>query len=118
MAKYIIEYDIHIGDSVRFLNGDGYQYGIVQDISHIPEIWVEGFENGKYKRWCHGIDSLEFISSDHDSGVITKVEITEGEAIEFVHEGDVDTAEYNQLKYTFFHTKKPEDDPRQLKLFN
>jgi hypothetical protein len=106
MAKYIIEYDIYIGDSVRFLNGDLYQYGIVQDISQMPDIWVEGFEDGKYKRWCRGIESLEFISSDHDSGVSTKGEVTEGEEIEFVHEGDVGTPGFKKLIYTFHHIKK------------
>lgn len=118
MAKYIIEYGIHIGDGVRFRNGNEYQYGIVQDISQIPDIWVEGFEDGKYKRWCRGIDSLEILGGNHDSGTSSKILIEDGEAIEFAHEGDVDTAEFNQLKYTFFHTKRPEDDPRQLKLFN
>lgn len=106
MAKYIIEYGIHVGDSVRFLNGDGYQYGIVQDISRMPDIWIEGFEDGKYKRWCRGIDSLEVMHSDFDSGVITKVEITEGEEIEFVHAGDVGTPGFGKLIYTFHHIKK------------
>lgn len=105
MAKFIIEYEIHIGDSVRFHNGDGYQYGIVQDISQMPDIWIEGFENGKYKRWRREIDSLEIVSSGYGSGTSTNVKITVGEPIEFVHEGDVDTEEYNKLKYTFFRTK-------------
>ena len=104
MAKYIVEYEIHVGDAVAFETDPSkpYQRGIVQDISHIPEIWVEGFEDGKYKRWCRGIESLEVISSDHDSGVSTSVEITDGEAIEFVHKGDVGTPEFNELIYTYF----------------
>lgn len=102
MAKYIIEHEIHVGDSVRFLNGDGYQYGIIQDISQLPDIWVEGFEDGKYKRWCRGIDSLEVISSEHDSGIITKVEIAEGEELDFVHKGDVGTPEFKELIYSHF----------------
>ena len=102
MAKYIVEYEIHVGDGVRFRNIDGYQYGTVQDISQMPDIWVEGFEDGKYKRWCRGIDSLEVISSKHDSGVSTRVEIMAGEAKEFVHKGDVGTPEYKELIYTYF----------------
>lgn len=102
MAKYIVECEIHVGDSVRFLNGDRYQYGIVQDISHIPDIWVEGFEHGKYKRWCRGIDSLEVISSEYDSGMSTTVEIIEGEVLDFVHKGDVGTREFNELIYSHF----------------
>lgn len=107
MAKYIIEYEIHVGDTVMFGTNPSkpYQLGIVQDISQMPDIWVEGFENGKYKRWRRGIDSLEIVSSDFDSGIRDKVKITEGEPIEFIHEGDVDTEEYNKLKYTFFRTK-------------
>lgn len=118
MAKFIIEHEIHIGDSVRFHNGDGYQYGIVQDISQMPDIWVEGFEDGKYKRWCRGINSLEVMYSDFDSGTKYVIVIDEGEPIEFVHGGNVDTKEFGELIYTYHHTKKPEDDPRQLKLFN
>lgn len=104
MAKYIIEHEIHIGDTVAFETDPSkpYQLGIVQDISHIPEIWVEGFEDGKYKRWCRGIESLEFISSEHNSGVSARVEIIAGEAKEFVHKGDVDTPEFNELIYTYF----------------
>lgn len=105
MAKYIIEHEIHVGDSVRFHNKDEYQFGIVQDISQMPDIWVEGFEDGKYKRWCRGIDSLEIISSEHDSGTRDKVEIADGEVIYFVHGGDVDTPKYNELIYTHFQRK-------------
>lgn len=99
MAKYIVEYEIHIGDSVRFYNGGKYQYGIVQDISQIPDIWVEGFEDSKYKRWCLGINSLEVISSEHDSGVHDKKVFEEHEAFDFVHKGDVGTPEFKELIY-------------------
>lgn len=109
MAKYIVEHEIHVGDSVRFLNGDGYQYGIVQDISQLPDIWVEGFEDYKYKRWCRGIDSLEVISSEHDSGTKYATVIDEGEAKEFVHKGDVGTPEFNELIYTHFKQKQYEN---------
>lgn len=102
MAKYIIEHEIHVGDRVAFLNGEEYQYGIVQDISQLPDIWVEGFEDGTYKRWCRGIDSLEIISSEHDSGVSVKVEIAKGEAKEFVHKGAVGTQEFEELIYSHF----------------
>ena len=105
MAKYIIEYEIHVGDSVRFLNGDEYQYGIVQDISQLPDVWVEGFEHGKYKRWCRGIDSLAIVSSKYDSGVGTKVEVIDGEELDFVHKGDVGTPEFNERIYTYFKQK-------------
>lgn len=102
MAKCIVEYEIHVGDVVRFLNRSEFREGIVQDISQLPDIWVEGFEDGKYKRWCRGIDSLEVISSEHDSGVSDRVEIIAGEAKEFVHKGDVGTPEFKELIYSYF----------------
>lgn len=102
MAKYIIEYEIHVGDSVRFHNGDKYQFGIVQDISQLPDIWVEGFEDGKYKRWYRGIDSLKVISSEHDSGTRDAGEFEEHEVFEFVHKGDVGTPEFKELIYSRF----------------
>lgn len=102
MAKYIIEYEIHVGNSVLFHNGDKYQFGIVQDITQMPDIWVEGFEDGKYKRWCLGLDSLEIISGELDSGTRVKVEIAKGEAKYFVHKGDVETPEFKELIYTYF----------------
>lgn len=102
MAKYIVEHEIHVGDSVRFHNKDEYQYGIVQDISQLPDIWVEGFEDGTYKRWCRGIDTLEIISSEHDSGASYKVEIAKGEIKDFVHKGNVGTQEFEELIYSHF----------------
>ena len=104
MAKYIVEYEIHVGDAVAFETDSPKpcQYGIVQDISQLPDIWVEGFEDGKYKRWCRGIDSLEIISSEHDSGASYKVEIAKGEAKYFVHKGDVETPEFEELIYSHF----------------
>lgn len=102
MAKYIVEYEIHVGDVVKFLNRSEFREGIVQDISQLPDIWVEGFEDGKYKRWCRGIDSLEVISSEHDSGVRTNGEFEEHEVFDFVHKGDVGTPEFKELIYSHF----------------
>lgn len=104
MAKYIIEHEIHVGDAVAFETDPSkpYQYGIVQDISQLPDIWVEGFEDGKYKRWCRGIDSLEIISSEYDSGVRDKVEVAKGEIKDFVHKGNVGTPEFEELIYSHF----------------
>lgn len=104
MAKYIIEYEIHVGDTVAFETDPSKpcQRGIVQDISQLPDIWVEGFEDGKYTRWCRGIDSLEVISSEHDSGVHTSGEFEEHEVFDFVHKGDVGTPEFKELIYSHF----------------
>ena len=46
MGKFIIEYNIFLGDTVRFELSDGiYQMGIVQDISQLPDVFVEGFNS-------------------------------------------------------------------------
>ena len=90
MAKYIIEYNIRIGDRVRFTKSNGeWQVGTVQDISQLPDVFVEGFEDLEYKRWKLGIDKLNVLfDSERDyQGVFThtEIEIGEDEAVEFVH---------------------------------
>ena len=87
MAKFKIEYNIYVGDTVVF-NDDGVKrQGTVQDISQIPDIFVEGYnDDNQYTRWKLGIDSLEVVFSDHDdSGKYFISEIAKGEPIEFVH---------------------------------
>ena len=99
MAKYIIEYNIHIEDQVRFLkDNEMYQYGVVQDISQLPDVFVEGFELGEYKRWRIGIDNLEFIDID-DFGRSIKACYENNEHVEFVHGGLPGTPEYHEIKY-------------------
>ena len=99
MAKYIIEYNIHIEDQVRFLKDNGmYQYGVVQDISQLPDVFVEGFEFGEYKRWRIGIDKLEFIDPD-GSDKSVKVCYENNEHVEFVHGGLAGTPGYQEIKY-------------------
>lgn len=87
MAKFKIEYNIYIGDTVVFNDNGVKRQGTVQDISQIPDIFVEGFnDENKYTRWKLGINSLEVIFSDHDdSGKYFSSEIMKGEPIEFVH---------------------------------
>lgn len=103
MAKFVIEYNIHLGDIVRFKQYEVWQEGIVQDISQLPDVFVEGADNatGLYNRWRIGIDSLELIYSEHDdSGKWSSVEIDDNENVEFVHKGDVGTPEFNEIEYT------------------
>ena len=102
MAKYIIEYDVRLGDEVRFKKTDEtFQYGIVQDVSQLPDVFVEGFDMGEYKRWRIGVDRLDFYnSSRQDAGGWSRVEIDKNENVEFVHCGDVGTEEFGKLKYT------------------
>jgi hypothetical protein len=61
MAKFIIEYDVRIGDSVRFEDPDGQMiYGVVQDVSQLPDVSVESMADGVYKRYRLGVDKLDF----------------------------------------------------------
>lgn len=90
MAKFIIEYNIFLGDAVRFELYDGfYQMGIVQDISQLPDVFIEGYNSdGVYTRWRRGVDSLEVIDGNDFSGKNTWVEIEPSEGVEFVHGED------------------------------
>ena len=102
MAKYIIEYDVRLGDDVRFKRTDGFfQYGVVQDVSQLPDVFVEGFDMGEYKRWRIGVGKLDFYNpSRQEEGVCDRVEIPRDENVEFVHIGDVGTEGFGKLKYT------------------
>lgn len=101
MAKFVIEYEIHVGDVVRFDNGgECLQEGIVQDISQIPDIFVEGFEGGVYKRWKKGIDKLEIIWSEHEEyGMYSYCEVGDKEPVEFVHGGQVGEESFKEIIY-------------------
>lgn len=102
MAKFIKEYNIHLGDAVRFEQDGIYQEGIVQDISQLPDVFVEGFDNKtrEYKRWRKDIERIEWIySKSNDYGQGSWVEFDDGENVEFVHKGDVGTPEFNEIEY-------------------
>lgn len=105
MAKFSVEYTIHLGDKVSFMvhrkNYQYVQFGIVQDISQIPDIFVEGFdENGNYIRWKRDIMNLTTIDSKYeDYGKCTKIEFDKNEEVEFIHKGEVGTPEYNEIEY-------------------
>lgn len=112
MAKFTIEYNIHLGDEVFFIDhgvtDDGTMYdtiqkATVQDISQLPDVFVEGFrnENNEYTRWKKDITRLTFCFPRHeDSGIYTKVEYEADENVEFVHKGDVGTPEFAEIEYT------------------
>ena len=100
MANFKIEYNIYIGDIV-FFNDNGIKcQGKVQDISQIPDIFVEGFnDDNKYTRWKIGIDSLEVVYSEYyNSGKHFSSEIAKGEPIEFVHGENFDDLIYTRNK--------------------
>ena len=109
MAKFYEEYTIYLGDKVSFevhdfeRNCTMIQTGTVQDISQLPDVFVEGFDvirNGKYNRWKIGINSLRLIYSEHeDAGISWRTEIDEDEEVEFVHKGDPGTREFNEIEY-------------------
>lgn len=102
MAKFIKEYNIHLGDVVRFEQDGIYQKGIVQDISQLPDVFIETFDNktGEYKRWRKDIERVEYMYSKSDNyGICSWVEFDDGENVEFVHKGDVGTPEFNEIEY-------------------
>ena len=98
MAKFKIEYNVYIGDIVVFNDNGVKRQGTVQDVSQIPDIFVEGFnDDNEYTRWKLGINSIEVIFSEHDdSGKYFSSEIAKGEPIEFVHGEN-----FNDLIYTY-----------------
>lgn len=106
MAKFSVEYTIHLGDKVSFIDHrDGYdvvQFGIVQDISQIPDIFVEGFRvgTGEYTRWKRDIMHLDMVDSKYeDAGKSHVTEFEKDEEVEFVHKGDVGTPEFDEIEY-------------------
>lgn len=101
MAKFVIEYEIHVGDAVQFDGGNGYKIeGTVQDISQMPDIFVEGFDCGEYKRWKKGIDKLEVIWSEHEEyGMYSYCEVGDKEPVEFVHGGQVGEESFKEIIY-------------------
>ena len=86
MAKFIIEYDVRIGDSVRFEGPDGQLiYGVVQDVSQLPEVSVESMDDGEYKRHRLSIDKLDFSSAaSYDAGRSSKCYFDDDEPVEFI----------------------------------
>ena len=118
MAKFTVEYTIHVGDKVSFIEhgvtADGMMYdevqmGTVQDISQLPDVFVEGFRNSdnRYTRWKKDICNLHFHYSEHEEyGRWTNVEIGKDEFVEFVHDGDVGTREFDSLKYRKLGTRE------------
>ena len=111
MAKFTVEYTVHVGDKVSFIEhgvtADGMMYdevqmGTVQDISQLPDVFVEGFRNSdhQYTRWKKDICKLHFKHSEYEEyGPSFKIEFEKNEPLEFVHKGDVDTKEFYDIEY-------------------
>lgn len=109
MAKFSIEYTIHLGDRVCFNVRDDehmcdrIQTGTVQDISHLPDVFVEGFDilrGGKYTRWKKDIGKLDILASNYeDAGTNTSMNFGDDEEVEFVHKGDIGTKEFDEIEY-------------------
>lgn len=111
MARFVITHEIHVGDLVKFSQGrpgvDWRQLtGIVQDITEMLDIWVEGLDEGCYKRWRIGIDKLEVMCSDNESGIYYECAYDKDEPVAFVHAGELGTSEFSTLIYTQIPCKK------------
>ena len=99
MAKFIIEYEVNLGDRVWFTVNGEKRLGTVQDVSQMPDVFIEGFDQGEYKRWRVGVDSIEGLDVTIQS---SRVEIETQEPVEFVHVGNVGTPEWNNKMYRTF----------------
>ena len=101
MAVYREEWRIYVGDLVAFEDSEGVRkYGRVQDISHLPDVWVELVDGGIYKRYCMGVNKFEVIDSEYDdSGRWSSGEIGKDEVVEFIHKGDLGTEGFGELVY-------------------
>lgn len=113
MAKFTVVHTIHVGDRVSFIDHHGdhdeVQMGIVQDISQLPDVFVEGFCNSdnRYTRWRKDIDNLTIHDSEYeDYGRHYTSEFEKDERVEFIHDGDVGTREFYNLKYRKLGTQE------------
>lgn len=101
MATFKLEYTYYIGDIVDFKVNGVQHRGIVECVSELPDIFVECTDDGTYKRYRVGIDSLELVFSEHDnSGIWSNGAFDIGEKIEFVRGGELGTPEFNEIIYT------------------
>lgn len=82
MAKFIIEYEYKVGEQVEFTVCGERMEGTVQDVSQMPDVYVERWEDGKCRRYRVGVDSLS-------GGVSSRVEFGD-EAIDFVWDESVE----------------------------
>lgn len=100
MAKFIIEYDVNVGDRVSvFFQGNVFE-GFVQDVSQMPDVFVEFVDySGVYRRMRVGVDTLTGLDKNFLS---SRVEIGDDEYVEMLHGGNVGEDGFNDLSFTTY----------------
>ena len=101
MAIFKVEYRYYVGDVVDFEVCDVLHRGVIQSVHDIPDVWIECTDDGTYRRYRIGINSIKKVWwSEHDDyGVRYESSWGDDEHIEFVHKGDFGTKEYDEIKY-------------------
>lgn len=101
MAIFKVEYRYYVGDVVDFEVGDVLHRGVIQSVHDIPDVWVECTDDGTYRLYKIGINSIKMVwySEHDDSGVRYESSWGDDEHIEFVHKGNFGTKEYNEIEY-------------------
>lgn len=101
MATFKIEWTYYVEDVVSFIDCEGKRHiGVVQSVHDLPDIWVECWDDGTYRRYRLGIDSICLENSEHeDSGSRSKTTYGKSEKIEFVHKGEFGTKEFEEISY-------------------
>ena len=100
MAKFIIEYEVNVGDRVSvYFRGKLFE-GFVQDVTQMPDVFVEFIDgSGIYRRERLGVDSLTGIDKDFES---SRVEIGDDEYVEMLHGGNIGEDGFKDLSFTTY----------------
>lgn len=104
MAKFIIEYDVNVGDRVSvYFRGEVFE-GFVQDVSQMPDVFVEFVDgSGIYRRMRLGVDSLTGLDKYFES---SRVEIGDDEYVEMLHGGNLGEDGFKDLSFTTYREFK------------
>jgi hypothetical protein len=104
MAKFIIEYDVNVGDRVEVpFQGNVFE-GFVQDVTQMPDVFVEFVDySGVYRRIRVGVDSLTGIDKSFES---SRVEIVDDEYVEMLHGGNLGEDGFEDLSFTTYREFK------------
>ena len=106
MAKFIIEYDVNVGDRVSVYFRGGVYDGFVQDVTQMPDVFVEFVdESGIYRRIRVGVDSLTGTGIDKNFES-SRVEIWDDEYVEMLHGGNLGEDGFNDLSFTTYREFK------------
>ena len=100
MAKFIIEYDVNVGDRVAVpFQGKVFE-AFVQDVTQMPDVFVEFVDySGVYRRMRVGVDTLTGLDKSFES---SRVEIGDDEYVEMLHGGNFGEEGFEDLSFTTY----------------